>query len=181
MTVIIPIEMGTETPQQNRNYAWENFTTGSLFMDPYLLYYARESRNVCATPTHSICREPDDSYENFRENLGYILKYSRRLNLVNVSPRNSLSSTGFCLAQTPPAGAECLVYAPAGGTFTVDLSAMTNSRTLLAEWFNPSTGAVIAGKSAPAGSFSQSFTPPFSGDAVLYLVDKAGHATSGGL
>jgi hypothetical protein len=30
----------------------------------------------------------------------------------------------------------------------------------------------------PAGSSSQSFTPPFSGDAVLYLVDAAGHAGS---
>ena len=27
----------------------------------------------------------------------------------------------------------------------------------------------------PAGSSSQSFNPPFSGDAVLYLVDTAGH------
>jgi len=49
-----------------------------------------------------------------------------------------------------------------------------------AEWFNPSTGAVIAGESIPAGSSSQAFTPPFSGDAVLYLVDRAGHATLGG-
>jgi hypothetical protein len=175
-------EMWLETPQQNRNYAWENFTTGNqvLFMDPYVVYYPRESRNLCASPSHSICREPDSRYDNFRDNLGYILKYSHKLNLSSVSPRDSLCSTGYCLAQTPSVGAEYLVYAPVGGTVTVDLSAMPASRTLTAEWFNPSTGTVIAGESIPAGSSSQVFAAPFSGDAVLYLVDAAGHATSGG-
>jgi hypothetical protein len=28
-----------------------------------------------------------------------------------------------------------------------------------------------------SGSSTQPFTPPFSGDAVLYLVDTAGHAS----
>ena len=94
-------------------------------------------------------------------------------------PRGSLCSTSRCLAQTPATGAEYLVYAPNGGTFTVNLSAMSNSRTLNVEWLNPSTGARTAAGTVPAGSTSQSFTPPFSGDAVLYLVDSAGHA--GGL
>jgi hypothetical protein len=49
---------------------------------------------------------------------------------------------------------------------------------LAVEWFNPSTGASIAEDSIPAGSASRSFTPPFRGDAVSYLVDTAGHATS---
>jgi hypothetical protein len=44
------------------------------------------------------------------------------------------------------------------------------------EWFNPSTGATISGGSVPAGSSSRAFTPPFSGDALLYLVDASGHA-----
>ena len=46
------------------------------------------------------------------------------------------------------------------------------------EWFNPATGVTTAGASIPAGSSSQSFTPPFTGDAVLYLVDSAGPAGS---
>jgi chitodextrinase len=46
------------------------------------------------------------------------------------------------------------------------------------EWFNPSTGATTVASPIAAGSSSQSFTPPFSGDAVLYLVDAAGHAGS---
>jgi len=174
-------EMWHDSPQENRNYAWENFTTGNqvLFMDPYLIYYPRENRNLCTSATHSICRAPDARWDNFRDNLGYILKYSRRLSLLNVSPRDSLSSTGFCLAQTPPAGAEYLIYAPTGGSFTVNLSAMESARTLAVEWFNPATGARTTEKAIPAGSSAQKFTPPFTGDAVLYLVDTAGHAASG--
>lgn len=175
-------EMWIESPQQNRNYAWENFTTGNqvLFMDPYVVYYPRENRNLCVSPSHSICREPDRRYENFRDNLGYILKYSHKLNLMNASPRDSLCSTGYCLAQTPPVGAEYLIYSPGGGVFTVDLSAMPRSRTLAVEWFNPSNAAIIAGKPVSAGASAQVFTPPFTGDAVLYLVDIEGHATSRG-
>ena len=174
-------EMWKETAQKNRNYAWENFMTGNqvLFMDPYVVYYPREKRNLCVSPTNHICRGPDKRWDNFRDNLGYILRYSRRLNLANATPRSSLSSTGYCLAQTPPIGAEYLFYSPSGGSFTVDLSAMSPSRTLAVEWFNPSTGVTIAGAPIPAGSSSQSFTPPFSQDAVLYLVDTAGHAQTG--
>ena len=169
-----------ETPQQNRNYAWENFTTGNqvLFMDPYVVFLPRENRNLCVSPTHAICRAPDTRWNNFRDNLGYILRYSRKLNLSHITPRDSLSSTGFCLAQTPPAGAEYLIYAPADGSFTVNLSAMSRARTLAVEWFNPATGTVIAGEAVPSGSSAQLFTPPFSGDAVLYLVDTAGHSTA---
>jgi len=169
-----------DTPQQNRNYAWENFTTGNqvLFMDPYVVHLPRENRNLCASPTHSICRAPDPRYDNFRDNLGYVLRYSRKLNLSLVAPRDRVSSTGFCLAQTPSVGAEYLVYAPAGGSFTVDLSAMSSTRTLAVEWFNPATGTATPGESVPAGSSAHEFTPPFSGDAVLYLVDSAGHSTA---
>ena len=173
-------EIWKDTPQVNRNYAWENFMLGNqvLFMDPYVAYYPRENRNLCVSPTNAICSGPDKRYDNLRDNLGYILRYSRKLNLAKVTPSSSLASTGFCLAQTPLVGAEYLVYAPSGGSFTMNLSAMSASRTLSIEWFNPSTGVVTTGSPIPAGSSSQSFSPPFEGDAVLYLVDTAGHATS---
>jgi hypothetical protein len=124
---------------------------------------------------NGIGSKPDPRYENFRNNLGYILRFSRRLNLANVTAQGSLSSTGFCLAQTPPIGAEYLIYAPSGGPFTVDLTAMPSSRWLTVEWFNPATGRTTHAGRMSGGSHSQSFTPPFSGDAVLYLVDAAGH------
>jgi hypothetical protein len=175
-------EMWKDTPQMNRNFAWENFMNGNqvLFMDPYLVYYPREKRNLCVSPINGICSRPDTRWGNFRDNLGFILRYSRKLNLAEVTPRSSLCSTGYCLAQTPSVGAEYLLYAPSGGSFTVDLSAMSPSRELSVEWFNPSTGVTIGVPPIPAGSFSQSFSPSFGGDAVLYLADTAGHAMSGG-
>jgi hypothetical protein len=168
--------MWNDTPQINRNYAWENFTNGNqvLFMDPYLVYYPREKRNLCISPVNGIGSEPDSRWENFRNNLGYILKYSRKLNLAHVTPMSSLCSTKHCLAQIPAAGAEYLVYAPSGGPFTIDLSAMPNSRSLAVEWFNPATGETMTQDPIKAGESAQSFTPPFSGDAVLYLVDTQG-------
>ena len=173
-------EMWHHTPQVNRSYAWQNFLSGNqvLFMDPYLVYYPRENRNLCVSPTHGICRAPDSRWDNFRDSLGYILRYSQKLNLAAVTPRMPLCSTGFCLANTPSAGAEYLVYAPLGGSFTVDLSAMPASRMLVVEWFNPATGAVSRGSPIHSGSPAHRFTPPFTGDAVLYLVDAAGHAAS---
>ena len=137
--------MWNDTPQMNRNYAWKNFMTGNqvVFMDPYLVFYPRENRNLCLAPVNGIGRKPDQRWENFRDNLGHILRYSRKLNLANVAPKSSLSSTRFCLAQTPTAGAEYLVYAPAGGPFRIDLSAMPGSRMLSVEWLNPATGTTI--------------------------------------
>jgi hypothetical protein len=169
--------MWNDTPQMNRNYAWKNFMTGNqvLFMDPYLVYYPRQKRNLCISPESGIGRKPDPRWANFRANLGYILRYSRKLNLANVAPHSSLSSTRFCLAQTPSAGAEYLVYSPEGGSIMLDLSAMPRSRMLAVEWFNPAIGTTISQNPVSAGSSSQSFTPPFSGDAVLYLVDTEGH------
>jgi hypothetical protein len=169
--------MWNDPPQKNRNYAWENFTTGNqvVFMDPYLVYYPRQNRNLCLTPVNGVGNKPDPRWENFRDNLGYILRYSRKLNLAKVTPRSALCSTKHCLAQTPSAGAEYLVYAPSGGSFTLDLSAMPESRRLTVEWFNPGTGTILSESPIAAGSSAQSFSTPFNGDAVLYVADKAGH------
>jgi hypothetical protein len=169
--------MWNDTPQQNRNYIWQNFANGSqvLFMDPYLVHWKRWKRNLCLDPVHGIGSVPDPRYDKFRDNLGYLVRFARKLNLSQVAPRGELSSTGFCLAQTPPVGAEYLVYAPKGGTFTLDLSAMPNSRSLKLEWFDPANGKTIAQAPVSAGSSSQSLRAPFQGDAVLYAVDVAGH------
>jgi hypothetical protein len=169
--------MWNDSPQKNRNFAWMNFTAGNqvLFMDPYVVSYPRQNRNRCADPVHGISDQPDPRWRNFRDTLGYILRYSRRLDLAEVGPQPGLSSTKHCLAQTPATGAEYLVYAPQGGPITVDLSAMPASRTLQVEWFNPETGTAVPGVPIPAGSAAERFTPPFSGDAVLYLVDSQGH------
>ncbi len=100
--------MWNDSPRKNRNYAWENFATGNqvLFMDPYLVYYPRENRNLCPSPRNGIGVSPDPRWDSFRDNLGYLLRYSRKLNLSQVTPRSALSSTKYCLGQTPATGAE---------------------------------------------------------------------------
>jgi len=169
--------MWNDSLQKNRNYAWENFLTGNqvAFMDPYLVHYPRQKRNSPASPVNGIGSSPDPRYDNFRDNLGFLIRISHRLNLAKVTPSRTLSSTGFCLAQAPSVGAEYLVYAPEGGSFTLDLSAMARDRTLAVEWFNPANGKTTKQSPIAAGSSVHSFRAPFSGDAVLYAVDVAGH------
>ncbi len=135
----------------------------------------QKNRNLCPSPRNGIGAKPDPRWDNFRDNLGYLLRYSRRLNLAQVVPRSSLCSIKYCLAQTPAVGAEYLVYAPDGGAFALDVSAMPSTRKLAVEWFNPATGETITEHPIPAGSSARAFRPPFSGDAVLYLVDTEGH------
>jgi len=170
--------MWLRTPQENRNYVWENVLNGNsvLFMDPYSVYYPRQNRNNCASPAHGICSSPDPRYDVFRSNLGYAQKYASKLNLLKATPHPDLSTTGYCLAQPQDKGAEYLIYAPAGGAFEVDLSAMPATRKLAVEWLNPTTGERLVKDPIPAGSHARQFNAPFKGDAVLYLVDTEGHA-----
>ena len=174
--------MWNDSKQQNRNYIWENFADGAqvVFMDPYEIYWSTSSapsRNLCGSPANGVCSSPDSRWDDFRDNMGYALVYANtKLDLVKTSAQPSLSSTGYCLADNVAAGGEFLVYAPGGGQFTVDLSAQKGA-TLRVEWLDPSAGAVTSGGTVSGGSSSQSFTPPWgsSHDAVLYLVDAAGH------
>ena len=79
-----------------------------------------------------------------------------------MTPQGSLSSTGYALAK---AGSEYLVYQPNGGSFTVNLQ----SATYQVEWFNPNSGQTSSGGTVSGGG-SKSFTPPFAGAAVLWLL-----------
>lgn len=166
--------MWNDTAQTNRNYVWENFANGNqvMFMDPYLVYWSTQNRNLCQSPLNGVCSAPDTRWNNMRDNLGFIVNYANKMDLLKVTPQGNLCSTGFCLANNVATGSEYLVYAPNGGSFTVNLSATT--RVLNVEWFDPSSGTTLSGASVSGGS-TITFTPPFNGDAVLYLVDAAGH------
>lgn len=132
----------------DRGWAWKSFLRGLnvIYMDPYL--------GDCADV-------PAD--ESLRKNLGYILAYADKMDLLNMSPQPNLSSTGYCLANI---GHEYLVYSTSGRSFTVNLASIPGSFSV--EWFNPSTGKSTSGGTATGGG-SRSFSPPFSGDAILYL------------
>ena len=168
--------MWNDSQQANRNYFWINFTQGNqtLFMDPYVVFYPREKRNLCPDPVHGIGSAPDPRWDNVRDTMGHIRSYANRMNLAAMAARKDLSSTGHALASTNSAHAEFLIYAPSGGNFTVNLSNVTAQ--LAVEWMNPATGAKTAGASVSGGS-TVSFTPAFAGDAVLYLSGNASGAS----
>ena len=169
---------GSVKDQNLRGYIWENITQGAegvIFMDPYLIsWQGSPVRNTCLSPVNHVCTGGvDTKYDNFRASMGFAQGFvNANMDLLKATPQASLSSTGFCLADNAATGAEYLVYAPSGGTFTVNLGATT--RALSVEWFNPATGATVAATGITGGS-TASFTAPFSGDAVLYIVDAAGH------
>ena len=79
----------------------------------------------------------------------------------------SLSSTGICLAQT---GARYLVYAPSGGSMTLNLTAAPAA--LQSRWLNPRTGSLAAPVPVQGGAV-RSFTAPDANDWVLYVESVA--------
>jgi len=95
--------------------------------------------------------------------MGQTLAYANKMNLAAMTPRDDLSSTSHCLANP---GQEYLVYQPSSETsFSVNLVSGTYSY----EWFNPSFGWVDSSDTIKVSSGDKTFTPPFRGDAVLYL------------
>jgi hypothetical protein len=134
----------------DRAWVWKSFTRGlnPIWMDPY----------------QASAWEPlPANAEEVRRNLGDARRYALRIDLAKMTPQNHLASTGYCLANP---GKEYLVYLPAGGEVTVDLSAA--SGTIAAEWMNPAQGATTAGGTA-TGSAARVFKAPFEGDALLCL------------
>lgn len=157
-----------DSAQVNRNYFWINFTQGNqtIFMDPYVVYYPRENRNLCPSPVHGIGSGPDPRWDNVRDTMGFIRRYADRMNLAATTPRGDLSSTGHALVGTSAAETEVLAYAPSGGAFDVNL--LNFGGRFAVEWMNPATGETSAGADVEGGT-RRTFEPPFSGDAVLYL------------
>jgi Family of unknown function (DUF6298)/Putative collagen-binding domain of a collagenase len=131
---------------------WRQFTRGlnPLFMD-------------LAPPLRD--KSPLPEQDAIRKAMGYTSMFANKMNLAAMTPRGDLTSTGYALANP---GSEYLVYAPSGGSFTVNLA----SGGYFFEWVNPSNGTIISSGSFSAASGDRSFTAPFSGDAVLYIKAK---------
>ncbi len=94
--------------------------------------------------------------------MGFTLSYAQRVDLVRMTPSNTLCSTSYCLVDP---GSEYLVYQPGSGAFDVTLA----EGDYTVEWMHPKTGVTTSGGTFAAGSGDHSFTAPFGGDAVLYL------------
>jgi hypothetical protein len=160
--------MWNDSAQVNRNFFWSNFTSGNqtIFMDPYVVYYPRENRNLCLSPLNGICSKPDPRWDGVRDTIGLIRYYAERMNLAAMTAQGVLSSTGYALANTNPISAEFLIYSPDGSNFTFNLSG--DESQFAVEWMNPATGVKIRGPMVRGGGL-RTFQPPFSGDAVLHL------------
>jgi hypothetical protein len=141
----------------DRQWVWKSFTRGynPIYMDCYSEVFCTDVNPVS-----------DPTMVSVRRNMGYTLNYANRINLAAMTPRGDLCSTGYCLANPAASGAEYLVYAPTSGTFTVNLSGTKGEFAV--EWFNPETGSIVNGGTI-SGGMTRSFSPPFVGDAVLYL------------
>lgn len=166
----------------NQQWVWKSFTRGEnpIFMDFY--NNAISGRGI---PFEN------EFQEEIRVNLGYTRIFANRMNMVVLSPLPDLCSTTYCLVNPVAKGAEYLVFLPSGGTVanilhrlgierdvsfnlrsdsTVDVDLSASPVELTVEWFNPVDGSTTYGGKVQGGD-AQSFTAPFSGDAILYIYD----------
>lgn len=108
------------------------------------------------------------TWELARYNIGAIVKYANTIfsNLSKMLPNGDLSSTQYALANP---GSEYLIVQPASGSFTVEMPAGTYSY----EWFDPNTALTTETGLVTLPPGNNTFKPPFSGSAVLYLKSTA--------
>ncbi len=156
----------------NSGWVWKSFLRGlnPIFMDPYRQVQRQETsapqagkQTTWTDPLPATTPTLDSRWDAVRRNMGYTLTYAKRMNLVEVVPRNDLASSEYCLAHP---GVEYLLYLPDGGVVRVDLAAA--SGPLSVEWLNPSTGATLTGETTTGGDHRE-LKAPFDGDAVLYI------------
>jgi hypothetical protein len=144
-------------------WAWKNFAHGNnlAFMDPYLVRWS--GRNACTGVTHDpdVCTTLDPYWDVIRSAMTDIRNYATKIDLPNMKPQDSLSTTRYCLANP---GSQYLVFSTSS-SFTL----MTAAGSYTFEWFNPSTHAIVQTGTVTVVGTSQNFTAPFSGDSVLWL------------
>lgn len=154
-------------------WVWKSFLRGlnPIFMDTY---NRGDQRNTTAMegPLQMLFGRvqyglPENWQEPVRVALGQTRKFAEKINLTRMVPvGRAISSTGYCLADH---GEEYLVYQPECGQFKLKLYGA--SGPFQVEWFNPQTGETFLGETFPGGT-AIDFTPPFVGEAVLYLYRK---------
>ena len=136
----------------NSAWVWKSFLRGlhPIFMDPY-------DGSVLSLGFGQ------DKAEPIRRSMGFVLKWSRRVDLAAMVPRSDLASSGYCLANP---GVEYLVWVPQGdGQVSVELPA---GRFQL-EWFNTQTGELRRAEPFSHDGGRRSLATPFDADTLLYL------------
>jgi hypothetical protein len=146
-------------------WAWKSFLRGH---HPILMDFGIIGGVNPADPsTGSPGVPPYAAFEAGRYAMGDTLRYAQKMNLIEMEPRDDLSSTGYVLANP---GKEYLILQPSetSDPFTVTLEAGTYT----VEWFSvDSRETKDVGKVTIKNDGSTSFTAPFAkvGPAVLYL------------
>ncbi|MGH7143107.1 MAG: immunoglobulin domain-containing protein [Planctomycetota bacterium] len=112
-----------------------------------------------------------DWMEDCRKAMGATRQLADRIDLAHMPPQDSLSSTGYCIANPSSPNAEYVVYTLSGGNFTVDLTAAGSASSFTAEWIDPSSGATTAAGTV-AGGAVQTFSNPTGSDIVLHLKEN---------
>src|SRR5262249_31928874 len=105
-------------------WVWKAFTRGHnpLYMDPLT--------SVMKFPASRKSDPPGAA--DVRRAMGQTRRYAERVNLAAMMPRPDLASSKYCLANP---GTAYLMYLPAGGSVTVDLSSAQGEWTV--EWSDP--------------------------------------------
>lgn len=148
-------------------WAWKSFLRGHnpILYDLGIVNGVNPADPTAGHPSYA-------SLEPARWALGDTLRFAWRMNLVAMTPRGDLSSTGYALANP---GEEYLVLQPseAAEAFTVTLEPTTYA----VEWHGLATRETrMATELTVEGTDAVSFTPPFAapGPAVVYLKRIAG-------
>ncbi len=136
-------------------WVWKNLMRGNHFilMDGYMDFRM-------GSPS-----EPQQKHDPTRRAMGFAREVSERVNLAAMAPRSDLSSTDYCLADP---GKAYLVYQPNEGRQTFDVTIEPGRYRV--EWTECQTGQSKQTGSAIVEDTPASFTPPFSGAAVLHLL-----------
>jgi Family of unknown function (DUF6298) len=144
-------------------WAWKSFLRGHnpILMDYGLIGGVNPPDPAAGDPMSFAAFEP------VRWAMGDTLRFAERMRLIDMEPRDDLSSTGYALANP---GQEYLVLRPneAAGSFTV----LLEPGTYTAEWFSIEGRKTVPDDATTVeGSAATSFSPPaeLSGPTVLYL------------
>ncbi|MBN1349620.1 FG-GAP repeat protein [candidate division KSB1 bacterium] len=104
--------------------------------------------------------------------LKILYEFFQNKNWWELTPNNDKVDNGFCLSKDFD---EHIIYLPEGGTVNVTLT--NDNRVYAAQWFDPGQGIYENAPLASSGGI-QSYTPPFSDDAVLILTSDSQYAIS---
>lgn len=144
-------EYGCTDPDEYRKAGWSSVIGGG--------FYVYGHNNIIDDAP----KDWNNLYNQGAKEMGYISTFWDGIEYWKMSPNNSLVTSGYALANS---GKEYVIYLPAGGSATVDLSAAVG--TLHVEWYNPRTGT-YQDKTTIQGGAPRNFTAPDTNDWVLHI------------